>query len=172
MYGGDKAGRIGQMDTYLVALIVKMVSMERRSSTPPLSKYWTAIRARTTQASALRWARCHSATAAAATGIACARHHNSLLAAVRGAPPCTTRHSSLLAASSFSYSCSPQARARPCCNPPSPPSMGTKGEKPPGAPHFRSPGASPSRTLTTVPSDDDSNICKYRKFLALRDLFH
>lgn len=152
---------MNRRDTYLVALIVKMVSMERRSSTPPLSRYWTAIRARTTQASALRWARCHSVTAAAATGIACARHHNSLLAAVRGAPPCTTRHSSLLAASSFSYS--PRTKARPSCNL-SPPSMGTKGEKPPGAPHFRSPGASPSRTLATVPSDDDSNTCATENF--------
>lgn len=143
--------------------------MERRSSTPPLSRYWTAIRARTTQASALRWARCHSATAAAATGIACARHHNSLLAAVRGAPPCTTRHSPLLAASSFSYSCSPRARNRPCCTASSPPLMSTKGEKPPGALHFRSPGASPSQTLVTVPSDEN-NICN-RKFLALRNHF-
>jgi len=155
--------------------------MERRSSTPPLSRYWTAIRARTTQASALRWARCHSATAAAATGIACARHHNSLLAAVRGAPPCTTRHSSLLAASSFSCSCSPQARDRPCCDPsspPPPPSIGTKGEKPPGAPRFRSLRASPSRTRATVPLDEDDNICatepfrKVRKFFALRNLFY
>lgn len=51
-----------------------------------------AIRARTTQTIALyRWARCHSATAAAAV-IACARHHNSFLSAIeerragRGAP--------------------------------------------------------------------------------------
>ena len=139
-----------------------MVSMDRRSSTPPLSRYWTAIRARTTQASALRWARCHSATAAAATGIACARHHNSFLAAVRGAPPCTTRHSSLLAASSFSCSCSPQARDRPCCSSSSPPWISTKGEKPPGAPHFRSLGASPSQRLATVPSDD--NTCATEMF--------